>query len=64
MTIDFLLDSSKCAMYYPVVSFVVVVDFTDERNQHSEATTDKSHDDFSIHVTTGLVREYNLLAVV
>ena len=35
-----------------VVFFVVVAIFANERNQHSETTTDKSHHDLSIHRIT------------
>jgi hypothetical protein len=52
MTIDFLLDTTERAMHYAMVSFVVVAHFANERNQHSETTTDKSHHDLSLHRIT------------
>ena len=52
MSINFLFYSTQRLVDDAVVFFVVVSDFADERNQHSEATTDKSHHDLSIHRTT------------
>lgn len=37
-------------MNLSVVGFVVFADFANERHQHSEATTDASHHNLSVHV--------------
>jgi hypothetical protein len=52
MSVNFLFYSTQGLVDYSVVFFVVVADFANERNQHGETTTDKSHHDLSIHFTT------------
>jgi hypothetical protein len=51
MSVNFLFYSTQGSVNNAVVFFVVVSDFANERNQHSETTTDKSHHDLSIHRT-------------
>jgi hypothetical protein len=51
MSVNFLFYSTQGLVHDAVVFFVVVADFANERNQHSETTTDKSHHDLSIHRT-------------
>jgi len=62
MSINFLFYSTQGLVHNAVVFFVVVADFANECNQHSETTTDKSHHDLSIHRITAQVRR--LLAVL
>jgi hypothetical protein len=52
MSVNFLFYSTQGLVHDAVVFFVVVPDFANERNQHSETTTDKSHHDLSIHRIT------------
>jgi hypothetical protein len=40
MSVNFLFYSTQRSVHNAVVFFVVVSDFANERNQHSEATTD------------------------
>jgi len=49
MSVNFLFYSTQGLVHDAVVFFVVVADFANERNQHSETTTNKSHHDLSIH---------------
>jgi len=49
MVVNFFFYSAKCFVNFAVVFFVVAADFANERHQYSEATTDKSHHDLSIH---------------
>ena len=51
MVVNLFFYSAKDLMYLSVVFFVFVADFANERHQYSEATTDKSHHDLSIHFT-------------
>jgi hypothetical protein len=55
MSVNFLFYSTQRLVDDAVVFFVVVADFANERNQHSETTTDKSHHDLSIHRITQTV---------
>jgi len=55
MSVNFLFYSTQGLVDKAVVFFVVVADFANERNQHSETTTDKSHHDLSIHRITWFV---------
>jgi hypothetical protein len=41
MSVNFLFYSTQGLVHDAVVFFVVVSDFADERNQHSETTTDQ-----------------------
>jgi hypothetical protein len=52
MSVNFLFYSTQGLVHNSVIFFVVVPDFANERNQHSETTTDKSHHDLSIHQLT------------
>jgi hypothetical protein len=52
MSVNFVFYSTQGLVHDAVVFFVVVTNFADECNQYSEATTDKSHHDLSIHRIT------------
>jgi hypothetical protein len=52
MVVNLLFYSAKDLVDFAVVFFVVAADFANERHQYSEATTDKSHHDLSIHRIT------------
>ena len=55
MAVYLFFYSAKDLVYFAVVFFVVAADFANERHQYSEATTDKSHHDLSIHrIKTGV----------
>jgi len=51
MVVNLLFYSAKCLVYLSVVFFVFVANLANERHEYSEATTDKSHHDLSIHRT-------------
>jgi len=50
MSVNFLFYSTQGLVHNAVVFFVVPTDFANERNQHSETTTDESHHNLSIHL--------------
>lgn len=52
MVVNLFFYSAKCAMNFSVVGFVFFADFANERHQHSEAATDASHHNLSVHVIT------------
>ena len=51
MVVYLFFYSAKCAVYFAVVCFVFFADFVDESNEYSEAATDKTHHNFSCHIT-------------
>jgi hypothetical protein len=52
MVVNLLFYSTKDLVDFAVVFFVFAADFANERHQHSEPTTDKSHHDLSIQRIT------------
>jgi hypothetical protein len=55
MMINLFFYSTQGLVHNAVVFFVVVPNFADKRNQHSETTTDKSHYYLGIHRITAKV---------
>jgi len=51
MSINFLFYSTQGLVHNAVVFFVVVTDFANERNHHSETPTDQRNHNLSIHRT-------------
>jgi len=51
MSVNFLFYSTQRLVNNAVVFFVVVTDFANERNHHSETPTDQRNHNLSIHRT-------------
>jgi hypothetical protein len=60
MSVNFLFYSTQGLVHDAVVFFVVVSDFANERNQHSETPTDQRNHNFSSHFIKTLAVADNL----